>query len=143
MHADTLHSTLVFIGNIEPGKLELLQDAALRVRTEPFTLCFDEARFWAHNQIVYAAPRNPPEPLGVLVASLEQGLKLTGFNFDQRRYQSHVTLLRNARCDAGSLPPVEPVCWQISEFVLLQSVHTERRSAYRILSRIPLQGRVK
>ncbi len=140
MRADTLHSTLLFIGNIEPGRLESLQEAALQVRAEPFTLCFDEPRHWEQNHIVYAAPRNVPARLAALVASLEQRMQMSGYKFDQRRYQSHVTLLRNASCAAGSLPSVEPVCWQISEFVLLQSEHMEGRAAYRILSRIPLQG---
>lgn len=139
MRADTLHSTLVFLGNVEAGRLESLQRAAQQVRAEPFVLCFDEARHWDQNHIVYAAPRNTPEQLAVLVATLEKHLKSCGFNFDKRRYQSHVTLLRNALCGSESLPAVKPVRWEVREFVLLQSVNPDGRSAYRILSRIPLE----
>lgn len=142
MRADTLHSTLVFIGNIEVGRLESLDAAAQQVRAAPFTLCFDEARCWGQNHIVYAAPRNAPGQLSALVASLEQCLKVGGFKFDTRRYQSHVTLMRNGRCDTGSLPIFEPVCWQVSEFVLLQSVQIDGRSAYRIVSRFSLTNQL-
>lgn len=57
MRADTLHSTLVFLGEVETHRLEALLLAAREVAGSPFEIDFDVARYWGHNHIVYAAPR--------------------------------------------------------------------------------------
>jgi 2'-5' RNA ligase len=155
MQNDTLHSTLVFIGNVEQSRLEALQLAAGEASGKVFELCFDEARYWGHNHIVYAAPGHVPPHLVNLVGSLEQHLKSHRFEFDQREYKPHVTLLRNARWTdapkAGNpqpassraeltplLPGMLPVCWQIKDFALVQSVQKSGKAGYQVLARFPL-----
>lgn len=96
MRGETLHNTLAFIGDVEQSRLEALQLAALEVRAACFELCFDEARYWGHNRIVYAAPGHVPQQLSQLASALEQRLAMHRFKFDQREYKPHVTLLRNA-----------------------------------------------
>ena len=96
MRGETLHNTLVFIGDVEQSRLEALQLAALEVSAACFELCFDGARYWGHNHIVYAAPDHVPQQLAQLVSALEQRLMTHRFKFDQREYKPHVTLLRNA-----------------------------------------------
>jgi 2'-5' RNA ligase len=138
MHVDTLHCTLVFVGNIESDRVTQLNDAVLNVAVSPFTLCFDEVRCWEGSGIVYAAPTKIPEELVALAGLIEVSLEAIGVKFDKRRYQPHVTMLRNARCDRKILPTVDPVCWEISDFALLQSVQKEGRAGYRVVSRFPL-----
>ncbi len=140
MRADTLHATLVFIGNVEPGRLEKLQQAAREVRTDGFELCFDAARYWAHNHIVHAAPSDTPPPLNQLVDTLSQQLDAHGCKFDRRDYQPHVTLLRNARWGGAPLPAMRQVCWQVRNFALMQSVQREGLADYRVLTRFPLRA---
>jgi len=82
MRGETLHNTLVFIGNVELYGLEVLQLAAQEISGEGFELCFDEARYWGHNHIVYAAPRRVPQQLAQLVDALEQRLIAHHFKFD-------------------------------------------------------------
>ena len=138
MRGETLHNTLVFVGDVELHGLEVLQRAAREVSGGGFELCFDEACYWGHNHIVYAAPRHVPEQLAQLVNALEQCLAVHRFNFDQRDYQPHVTLLRNAHWSDKPLPAVQPVCWKITDFVLVQSVHQGGLADYRVLARFPL-----
>jgi RNA 2',3'-cyclic 3'-phosphodiesterase len=138
MHGETLHNTLVFIGNIAQSRLEPLQLAAQEVSGEGFKLCFDVARYWGHNHIVYAAPVHLPQPLKQLVLGLEQSLIRHGFKFDSREYQPHVTLMRNAHWTDAPLPAMQPVCWQVNDFALVQSVNHERLAGYRVLARFPL-----
>jgi len=138
MHGETLHNTLVFIGNIVQSRLEPLQLAAQELNGERFELCFKAARYWGHNHIVYAAPVEPPQPLMQLVLGLEQNLVRHGFKFDIREYRPHVTLIRNARWTDAPLPAMQPVCWQVNDFALVQSVSQGRLAGYRVLARFPL-----
>ena len=138
MRGETLHNTLVFIGDVGRPRLEALHLAAQEVSGERFLLCFDTARYWGHNHIVYAAPSCLPQQLTQLVGTLEQSLVRHRFEFDRRAYQPHVTLLRNARWTDAPLPAMRQVCWQASDFALLQSVQQNGSVDYRVLARFPL-----
>lgn len=138
MRRETLHSTLVFVGDIELYGLETLQQAAQEVDGRRFELCFDEARYWAHNRIVHAAPRDVPPQLAQLVDALEARLDAHRFRFDRRPYRPHVTLLRNAQWNDAPLPAMRPACWQAADFALVQSVPHDGLTDYRILARFPL-----
>lgn len=138
MRADTLHLTLVFIGEMAADRLEVLTLAAQEVCAEGFEICFDEARYWGHNHILYAAPGVTPAPLQHLVVELEASLRRHRFDFEAREYQPHVTLGRNTHWSDEALPDMLPVRWSVSEFVLLESVPENAASAYRILARFPL-----
>ncbi|MGA7593592.1 MAG: RNA 2',3'-cyclic phosphodiesterase [Gallionella sp.] len=138
MRSDSLHNTLVFIGNVGLARLEALQRAAQEVGVQGFELCFDAAHYWKHNHIVYAAPGHPPTQLAQLVDALEQHLSAQGFSFDQREYQPHVTLFRNARWSDVPRPEMLPVCWQARDFALVQSVSRDGLADYRVLAKFPL-----
>jgi len=141
MRAETLHNTLVFIGNIESSQLAVIRSAAEAVNVERFVLNFDKVGNWDHNRIVYAAPGSVPLQLTQLVKSLQHHLEAQGCAFDKRPYQPHVTLLRNAHCRDSPLPVLQPVSWQADGFVLMQSVHSEGLVNYRTLARFPLSAR--
>ncbi len=138
MRSENLHNTLVFIGHIEQSRLEALQLAAQEVSAVGFELCFDGARYWGHNHIVYAAPSHVPPHLVNLVGTLEEHLTKHRFKFDQREYQPHVTLLRNARWSDAALPAMPPVRWQIQDFALVQSAQQGGLASYQVLARFPL-----
>lgn len=133
MRRETLHATLLFIGQLERDRLESLQLAAQEVRAEAFELRFDTARYWGHNHIAYAAPGRVPPQLRELVDTLEQRMTGHRFRFEPRVYKPHVTLLRNAQWSDEPLPAMPPVCWQIRDFALVQSLPEE----YRVLERFP------
>jgi RNA 2',3'-cyclic 3'-phosphodiesterase len=139
MRGENLHNTLVFIGHVEQSRLEALQLAAREVSAAGFELCFDGARYWGHNHIVYAAPSHVPPHLVQLVAALEQRLTTHRFKFDQREYKPHVTLLRNAHWTDAPLPMMQPVRWQLQDFVLVQSAQQGGQASYQVLARFPLQ----
>jgi len=138
MRPDTLHATLVFLGEVSTDRLEALKLAAEEVSSERFDLCFDQARYWGHNHILYAAPATVPRQLSQLVRKLEDSMRRHRFAFDQREYQPHVTLLRNARWRDVPLPDMPPVNWNMVDFVLLQSDHQSGGVNYRVLARFPL-----
>lgn len=134
-----LHNTLVFLGNVAAHRLEALQLAAQEVEAERFNLRFDQARYWGHNHIVFAAPPSVPPQLAQLVHDLEQRLDRHRFRFDRRAYKPHVTLLRHAKWSDTPLPEMPAVRWQVRDFVLVQSPQEEGDSQYRVLARFPLR----
>lgn len=139
MRADTLHTTLVFLGNVLLHRLEGLQLAAQEVQGEPFNLNFDVAHYWGHNHIVYAAPRTIPPQLMQLVCELEQHLIRHQFRFEQHPvYKPHVTLLRHAKWTDAPLPEMREAKWCAKSFALLQSVRDEQGARYEVLARFPL-----
>lgn len=140
MRGETLHNTLVFIGDVEQSRLEALRLAALEVSAACFELSFDEARYWGHNHIVYAAPGHVPQHLAQLVTTLEQSLARHRFKFDQREYKPHVTLLRNAHWTDAPLPAMQTVRWQIKDFALVQSVQQGGLASYQVLACFPLMS---
>ena len=144
MRGETLHCTLVFIGEVAQSGLEDLCSAAREAGGVSFELSFDQAHYWEHNHIVYAAPGRAPQQLRQLVDNLQKRLTARGFNFDRREYQPHVTLLRNARRAAATLPELQPVRWQIRDFALVRSVQRDGqqggRASYQVLARFPLQA---
>jgi len=136
--ADKLHNTLVFLGNVELGRLEALQLAAQEVSGAAFQLNFDIARYWGHNHIVYAAPATVPAKLMQLVGDLEQRLLHHRFKFDQRSYKPHITLLRHAQWSDSPLPTMPRVLWKMRDFALVQSIGDGQGVHYEVLARLPL-----
>jgi len=136
--ADKLHNTLVFLGELQPERLEALQLAAQEVRGVCFDLVFDIARYWGHNHIVYAAPAIVPKVLALLVSELEQRLRQHHFRFDQRAYKPHVTLLRHAHWMDSPLPLMRKVVWEMREFALVQSLSEGAGVRYEVLARFRL-----
>lgn len=139
IRADTLHNTLVFLGNIEMHRLEALQLATQEVAGKAFKLQLNEACFWKHNHIVFASPIRVPKQLERLVHGLERSLLERDFGFDKRPYKPHVTLLRNAKWGHEPLPGMKRVVWDVKDFVLVQSAPDEKGANYRVLARFSLQ----
>ncbi|MDZ4202507.1 MAG: RNA 2',3'-cyclic phosphodiesterase [Gallionella sp.] len=138
MRPDTLHTTLLFLGDVAAGRLEALQLAAREVTAPPFELEFELARYWGHNHIVFAAPRNVPPQLVQLVRDLERNVARHRFLFDRRPYKPHATLLRHAQWSDAPLPAFPVARWRLREFVLLCSRREEQVARYEVLHRFPL-----
>lgn len=136
---DKLHSTLLFIGELSPDRLQALQLAAQEVRGEAFQLVFDAAHYWGHNHIVYAAPASVPEQLRSLVKNLQLRLRQHQFNFEQRVYMPHATLLRHTLWTDNPMPTMKRVVWEMRDFALVQSLSDGQRTRYSILAKFNLK----
>ncbi len=134
MRAETLHTTVVFLGEVAERRLAALRLAAQEVKFRPFELQLTRAHFWRHNHIVYAAPETVPPQLAELVKGLESSLGKHRFRFDRRPYKPHISLLRNAKWGDEMLPPMPAVCWRCNEFVLVQSSSDANGPVYRTLA---------
>lgn len=146
MRADSLHLTLVFVGQVEVGRIHDLLAMAENIRVARFEMDFDLAACWRHNHIGCLGASRVPEALLSLVRGLEEGLSALDMAFDRRPYKPHVTLLRNADCrtasDAGTLekenPAPVPIAWPARDFVLVKSSLRPEGARYEELGRWPL-----
>ena len=133
--AETIHLTLAFLGEVEAGLACVLQ--GIPIEGKRHSLPIEEARFWAHNRIVWAGPRETPEALGSLSSSLSLQLKEKGFRTESRKFAAHITLIRKAR-EAGALPPLPVVDWPVGEIVLVRSQLSAAGSRYEVIGRFAL-----
>ena len=138
MLADTLHATLVFLGEVAEHRLEALRLAAQETNWRGFELKLTTAHYWGHNHIAYAAPDATPPQLAELVQELESRLRKHRFHFDKRLYKPHVTLLRNAQWSDAPLSAMPAVSWKFNEFVLVQSLSDGQGAHYEVLARFPI-----
>lgn len=135
--AETIHLTLVFLGEVEAKRLDALHTAAAAINGRRFCIELDRLGHWKHNRIAWAAPRQCPIELTSLVDALRDGLSGEGFRFDRRSYSPHITLVRKALCrEMAPLP--ETIRWEVSEFVLVQSALASGGSVYTVIGRWPL-----
>ena len=137
MRAETLHMTLEFIGNINRSQLPKLISAADKVSAMPaFRLELNTLSFWKHNRIGYATLSASEPALEKLAATLQHALAKVGFIADSTKFSPHVTLLRNVE---HILTPQNfmPVTWQVSSFVLVESLTANQKTQYRILQEWP------
>jgi 2'-5' RNA ligase len=133
---ESIHVTLVFLGDIGVDRLEDVRAAGAGATFEPFTLSIETAGCWSHNRVAWLAPRATPVPLLTLVAGLEAALGQAGFRLEARPYAPHITVVRNARC--GRLEPaITPVEWRVEDFVLVHSRLDSNGSHYAVVGRWP------
>ncbi|MBV2095384.1 MAG: RNA 2',3'-cyclic phosphodiesterase [Candidatus Thiodiazotropha sp.] len=134
-HADDLHMTLVFLGQIAPSQRRCIEDVADRIRSAPFDLTIDHTGYWPRPRILWASPEETPKALGQLVADLNNGLRGCGFEPERRSYKPHVTLYRKAH-KAITTQLASPITWRVNEFVLAASATADsHRSRYQVLNR--------
>ena len=137
MRADSLHMTLLFMGDVERAHLPQLMQAAGQVSAAPFEFVLERFSFWPHNRIGYAAPPAEVPLLNQLVTALQQGLAAAGFAIENCEFKPHVTLLRHLK-HALESQAITPITWRVDSFVLVESVATDRGVRYQILQRWPL-----
>jgi 2'-5' RNA ligase len=130
-----LHMTLIFLGEISDSQLRCVEQMADAIRGEPFTMKVDGIAYWYRPRILWAGPRETPEPLSRLVLDLQNGLKACGFEPERRRFKPHVTLYRKAG-RTHSRVIESAIEWSVNEFVLAVSGGGEPGGPrYRVLKR--------
>lgn len=137
MRAETLHMTMLFLGEVAAERLPELKRLAASVRVVAFSLKLNQFAGWRHNAIGYAAPTEAPAALMALSTQLRESLLQAGFGFDRKALKPHVTLLRKME----SMPLSQAIAvpeWAAHEFVLVQSVLDAQGARYEIVGRWPL-----
>ncbi len=135
--AANIHLTLAFLGDISPERVPRLADCVRRADGSGHVLALEEARYWKHNRVVWAGPRQIPPALASIASALERELVAAGFATEAREFNAHVTLLRMARLPR-LLPSLPSLPWHVDEIVLVRSQLSSTGSSYAVLERFPL-----
>lgn len=140
---ETLHLTLVFVGEVANSRLEELAGVAEAVKCPSFEMLFDQEACWRHNHIAHLGASRPPQALTGLVGQLSANLKAAEIDFDVRPFSPHITLVRKADCakfapEGKENPAREPVRWSARDFVLVKSSLHAKGACYERLGRWPL-----
>ena len=77
----------------------------------------------------------PPE-LTDFRARLADALVASRFSFDRKRWDFHVTIYRDLRTRGANIP-IEPLYWQLREYVLMESVQDRAGLNYRVVGSWP------
>lgn len=133
----TIHLTLVFLGDIPVARIDELREAMSGLCVAEFALKLTRLGWWKHNRIAWAGPVAIPPELNELVGEMRKRLGEHGFDFDSKGFAPHVTLLRKAQCAEQAFFPVE-IDWRVEDFVLVRSVLSAAGAAYEVVGRWPL-----
>ena len=126
VHADKLHLTLHFLGEVPSDRLPELLDG-FAVPFEAFGLELGRHVLWPHG-IAVLEPFNEPPELLALHARLAQALVDLGLQPEARSYRPHVTLAR--RAGGVAVPEHSPaIVWQADRYALVES----RNGIYTVL----------
>ena len=134
---ENIHLTLFFAGDIERGRIGVLEDAAASLSTVPFDLVLDRLGRWRHNNIVWAGASTCPTALAALAADLHGALERAGVQGDTRPYVPHITLVRNATRGPAAAS-LSPCAWGARELALVESVPAAGGVRYDVRARWPL-----
>jgi 2'-5' RNA ligase len=148
---ESLHLTLVFLGDCPERALEAAHDGFLTLRARPFTLMLDGFGLFGKDRPHTAWAALAPSPaLAQLQAKAETIARRAGCPVDARRFTPHVTLgrfpppagpdaLRLERAVATT--PFRAGPWEVRDLTLWQSHQTGRGPHYEVLARYPLDPR--
>jgi 2'-5' RNA ligase len=144
---ESLHVTLRFLGDVEPGRAEAL---AAQVREQVAALAPFELRLAGLGSLppnrrprVLVLELEPQEPLAALALAVERGVVAAGCAPERRAYRGHLTLGRVR--ERGAPPsleglPVPPADFAVGEAVLFASQPQPGGSVYTPLARAALRG---
>lgn len=135
---ENLHMTLLFLGRQPAHRLADVIDAANSCEHYgDITLTVDRLQYWNDSRVLCAClTRIPPELLDIHQC-LRDAMLQPGLQPDRRVYRPHVTLARGVGQAPASMA-VDPLVWQVRDFVLLESMQGEQGVRYRQLQQWPL-----
>lgn len=137
---DKYHLTLLFLGDfVSADKQAAAERAAAQLRSAPFALTLDYAGSFRNNSKIpcWLGARELPDALPALHRNLRETMKAAGVAPERMSFTPHLTIIRDAQ---RSLPDtrIEPIAWDVRDFVLIRSRLDRRPADYEVLGRWPL-----
>lgn len=136
--AANVHLTLVFLGEVEPSRIDAILRAAGEVRSSRFRVAPDEIGSFRRSAVAWAGFRQPPAELLALQANLAEKLALQGFEREARAFAPHLTLVRRIASPVAR-EAIEPVPWKAEAISLVET--NRARGGYATLAEWPMRER--
>lgn len=120
--AANFHITLCFLGEATPLQLDSLGEAFDHIVVDRFELTLNSIGHWSGPNLFFVAPSEIPVMLETLAKQIKAAALNVGLHVEKRKFQPHVTVIRNALAD--SPPPLftPAVTCSFDRFHLFESV---------------------
>lgn len=136
--APNLHITLAFVGAVNESDMESLLTLGDRIQQSPFALTLNRIGEFGRGKYVWLGPSETPASLTALTHALTARLSEHGFPIDQRPYQPHLTVARQAPSIALPEAP-DGIDMPVTAFALYESIPVTGGVRYDALKQWPLQ----
>ena len=146
VHADNLHLTLRFIGEVDGAVAEDVAAALSGLEAPGFNLALSGVGCFSHRRhgALWAGVA-PKEPLAALAAKVDRAVQSAGLAAETRAYHPHITLARWS----GPQPEVKPWLerhgglrsepWRVDRVVLFESRLGKAGPTYREVMGVELR----
>jgi 2'-5' RNA ligase len=124
---------LEFLGGVSEQQRQCAEAVAGQIQGTPFELTLDQLGMFPRAGVVWLGTNTTPEILTQLVEDLRAGLAGCGLTLDPRPYTPHLTLMRKASRKIELPEQIQPVCWRVEQFVLVESVTHPGGAVYQVL----------
>ena len=104
---------------------------------EPLPRCvleLDQMGVFEQARVAWLGPTRAPPSLQAFRQRLVERLREGGFKRDRRHWLPHVSLYRDLRMPCRKMA-VEPLCWRVESFSLVQSRLRQTGPVYSVLQR--------
>ncbi len=143
MRPDTLHMTLVYLGETPMLRAPLVLGCGDRIRAKSFTINIDACSHFSDARVAWLGCSDPPSSLHSLWLALQQELQRAQVTCPENAagsdYQPHITVAR----DCLHYPPpkgIPAIEWQVEDFVLVDSTRTPGGPVYRVIRHWQLEN---
>ena len=141
MRADTLHMTLVFLGETPDLRVPMALGCGDRIRASSFVLNIDTCAHFSAPGVAWLGCADPPPALRDLSDALRHELERAQLTLhgSDRDHQPHITVARDCLHypTPKNIPAIE---WQVADFVLVDSTRTPGGPVYRVLRHWQLEN---
>ena len=135
--ADTLHLTILFLGDVNELRVPTLMACGDCIKSAAFKLRIDACAHFPEARVAWLGCTEPPAALFDLHHALLPEVRAAQISVDESEYQPHITVARS--CTLFPSPhPIPEVDWPVESFVLIDSRRTEAGPLYRVLKYWPL-----
>ncbi|MBO4353256.1 MAG: RNA 2',3'-cyclic phosphodiesterase, partial [Eggerthellaceae bacterium] len=140
--SDSFHVTLAFLGIVDSARIDdaiaAIEDGCQGIEGAQAT--FGElGSFGRRSAATLWQGFRTPGPLPQIAQGVREQLARRGFEFDEKKFLPHVTLMRKADLSSGELPMPFPTTGLIDTVTLFQSDLSGRRPVYKPLHTVKLK----
>ena len=133
VQAANIHVTLLFLGNLDSGKEELIKQELMNIVVPTITLIFNRLSFWEKSGILCLTSTNSCPEIESVVESLEKIARKLTIQVDRRPFKPHVTLVKKVKTQIEL--KFEPIIWHSDAICLVESCRITDGIEYRIVEK--------
>jgi len=126
-----LHITLLFLGKLNVNQLQTVIREAEKIICPRFDICLNHTGYFKKSKAIWLGLKSMPDVLLELHETLLSVTEKHLISNHQQTYKPHVTLVR--KCFSIGTQQISPITWQIKDFVLVESIDTDKGVKYQII----------